>query len=380
MKRIFLLLLSCSFYHLPAQFSCRGVVNVSLATDGTARLMPAFLTDYVPTGGERLSISPDRIFTCADIGTPITVTVTLTNGDRINTCTSIVNIEDKIIRPPLTLAAYSSVNVRLGLGTTMALRPEMFLVGPRCEGCTYTLEPSSVSCDNVGTPVVVRIRVRDQFCRENSVFSTLNVAGGIGCTIRMSMRFFRPNRIFPIGGRVPFFVELEQLQKKNDFKTIYSHFFISKDKRLFLKNSLYVGSEKLNANQKQKKTEVQIPQQLAEGQYYLIGVLSDSPQLKEAMESASTTSLEFYISGNGQGYVFSNTNSIQSINKQGDLLFIENFSGGEVRIFDLNGQLIKAVKTEKDTPVSINDLQKGILIIQAVSAGGEVQVHKVYNH
>ena len=129
MKYVYSLLLCFILSIGNAQVSCRTTINLSLGLDGTATLSPLDLLDTMP--GFRYSLSPNRVYTCADIGTSQMVTLTRStlNGIFSGSCTTMVRIEDKILRPPLTISAISSLNVNLGFGRRTTLTPEMFLVG-----------------------------------------------------------------------------------------------------------------------------------------------------------------------------------------------------------------------------------------------------------
>lgn len=361
-----------------AQVACVTQLNLSLDNDGRGSLSPAALLVSVPEPGFTYSISPNRIYTCADIGTPqyVTVTKRTLTGDFTGSCTTLVMIEDKIERPPLTLAVSSSVNVNLGFGRRRTLTPEMFLIGTPCPGCTYTITPSSVSCAEAGTFVPVTITVTSQFCQVASVFSRVNVVGGIGCALRMSIFPFWPNRSYLPGSNLPFYVNLDQLSKKSNFKQVYAHFYISSDKSLNTKNAIYLGNEKLNANQKQKKSSIVLPKQMNDGYYYVVGILTDSPIIEFPDLNSDFSSFEFIVKSSGQSQIVSQSTSISG---HGHQIFIDGFEGGEVKIYDINGHYLKRVQIDKGDDVNLEGITKGILLIQAISRNGEVSTHKYLN-
>ncbi len=360
-----------------AQVSCRTTINLSLGEDGTATLSPLDLSGSPLEPSAIYTISPNRVYTCADIGTPQIVTLTRWTmfGIFAGSCVTTVIVEDKIVRAPLTISAFSSLNVNLGFGSTRTLTPAMFLVGSPCIGCTYTVSPSAVSCADVGTVTNVLITVRDQFCQENSVFSAVNTTGGIGCSMRMSFVPFWINRSYLPGGNLPFFIELEQLTKKPNFKQVYAHFYISKEKTFDIKNSIYVGNEKLNFNQKQKKSSIQLPQQVNGGYYYLIGVLTDSPKIGIPDPNSNFNTMEFLVKSSDQALVSTAT----SLSSRGQQIYIDGFEGGEVRIYNINGSLLKSLQLNEGDPLNLEGINKGILIIQTIAKSGEVSTNKYLN-
>jgi hypothetical protein len=359
-----------------AQVSCISQLNLSLDTEGRASLTPASLLVSVPEPGFTYSISPNRIYTCADIGAPqyVTVTRSTLSGDFVGSCTTLVMVEDKIPRLPLTVSVVPA-SVNLGFGRTRTLTPEMFLVGSPCLGCLYTITPSSISCTDVGAPVNVSISVRDQFCQETTVTTTVTTLAGLGCSMRMSFVPFWINRSYLPGGNLPFFIELEQLTKKPNFKQVYAHFYISKEKTFDIKNSIYVGNEKLNFNQKQKKSSIQLPQQVNGGYYYLIGVLTDSPKIGIPDPNSNFNTMEFLVKSSDQALVSTAT----SLSSRGQQIYIDGFEGGEVRVYNINGSLLKSLQLNEGDPLNLEGINKGILIIQTIAKSGEVSTNKYLN-
>jgi hypothetical protein len=375
---IFSLLLNYQIYS--QAIGCRSNINVALDIDGNATLSPEMIMFTEPIPGFSYSVSPNRVYTCEDIGIVHYVLVIETNaaGEEINSCFSNITIEDKLDRPPLNLAVISVLNVNLGVGNSRPLTPDMFLTGPPCEGCTYTVTPSSVTCDNIGTPLTVVIEVRDQFCQENSIFSTVNTFGGIGCSVSMSILPFWRNRMFFPGDPLPFFINLSQLTKKPNYKEVFVHFFLSEDQNFNLNTSIYVGIEKLNANQKQKKSKVQIPEQIGNGKYFLHGVLSESKNFDQQVLTANAF-MEFLI-GTPNGNLVSGLSSSQQISVNQHQITLNEFSGGEIKIYSIQGYLLKSLTIKEGESFTVNDLAKGILIIQSRNSLGEVKSSKYFNY
>ena len=96
MKFIYTYLFCLFIISVKAQVACKSAINVSLSAEGTATLSPIMLLNDLPEPGFIYTISPNRIYTCTDIGTPqyVTVTRSTLGGVFAGSCTTLITIED----------------------------------------------------------------------------------------------------------------------------------------------------------------------------------------------------------------------------------------------------------------------------------------------
>jgi predicted thioesterase len=136
-------------------------ITVQLLADGTASIVPSQIdngsTDACGIATRTLNISS---FSCINVGTPVTVTLTVTdvNGNSANS-TAVVTVEDNIAPNVIT----QNITVQLLADGTASIVPSQIDNGSTdaCGIATRTLDISSFSCINVGTPVTVTLTVTD---------------------------------------------------------------------------------------------------------------------------------------------------------------------------------------------------------------------------
>ena len=190
--------------------------------------------------------------------------------------------------------------------------------------------------------------------------------------MRMTFVPYWKNRSYNPGGKLPFNIDLEQFSKKSNFKQVFAHFYISQDKTFDVQNSIYLGNEKLNQKQKRSFIQLRLPQQLNDGVYFLIGVLKDSNDTGTPDPNSNFTTMKFLVNASDQSLVSTST-SLSSVGQQ---IYIEGFDGGEVRIYNINGSLLKTMQLKEGDPLNLEGITKGILIIQTIAKNGEVSINK----
>jgi len=165
----------------PPIIACSSDVNISLDADGVVELVGGFFLEFIADNcNTTTTVSPASV-SCADIGTPIVATITVTDdGGNSATCFSNVVVEDKT---PVVAVCQSEVNISLDFDGTVELEAE-FLTEGLDDNCplTTTVSPASVSCADLGTPVVATVTVTDVNGATNSCFSTITVEDKIGPT------------------------------------------------------------------------------------------------------------------------------------------------------------------------------------------------------
>jgi hypothetical protein len=277
---IALITLFISFQNLSAQIACIADVIVSLDDDGNARLRPQYLLASPIDPLAIYTMTPDRVFTCRDIGTPILITIYKRRGGVTESCTSTINIDDKIPRPVFTLSTVSPARINLGFASERPISPSLFVSPGTCEGCTFTILPTRTNCDNTNAPLSVTITATDRFCRTSTRDGlSLITIPGIGCFLRMSIRQVFLNRAYFINDQVPVEIQLTQLVKKQPSNQVFSHYFVSQNPFLDTKKAVYAGYDKLNANQKSNKGSVKLNGTISTGKKYLFAILTDNSKV-----------------------------------------------------------------------------------------------------
>ena len=104
--------------------ACFETLDIALGPDGTRILDPADFLASLPNSTSTYSLSKSY-FTCADVGTPQTVTVyEWRGGISYDTCFVIVNVEDKFFPPVCSfpgLACFETLHIALGPDGTRTL-------------------------------------------------------------------------------------------------------------------------------------------------------------------------------------------------------------------------------------------------------------------
>ncbi len=154
MRIVFLGLLTLLTYsNMNAQctLACYSDINLSLDATGNATITAEDVLGFYGPACGTLIVEPSS-FDCSDIGSPVVYTVTdLETG---NVCWG--NIHVKYIVGAMT--CYANVNVALGPSGSLTLTSDMLLYDPP-GACIpdAIISPSTVSCADIGTPVLVTI-------------------------------------------------------------------------------------------------------------------------------------------------------------------------------------------------------------------------------
>jgi len=125
---------------------------VQLDASGNATITPGDIDNG--STGSNLTYSLDvDTFTCSDVGTPVTVTLTVTDDASMSdTCTATVTVED--VTPPTALC--QNFTVTLSAAGTASITPADIDNGSNdaCGIASTTLDVSTFSCINVGANTV----------------------------------------------------------------------------------------------------------------------------------------------------------------------------------------------------------------------------------
>ena len=163
---------------------CFANLNVSLDLSGEA-LLPGDALDAGSsddTGIASFSLSQDY-FTCADIGAPIPVIMTVTDLDgNTNSCWGNILIEDKISP---TMVCLATVNATVDAGGSVTITPDM-LDGGSFDNCSinFSIPPTTYTCADVGSSNTILLTGTDPGGNTNTCWSTVNVVDNILPTAR----------------------------------------------------------------------------------------------------------------------------------------------------------------------------------------------------
>ncbi|GAA3605312.1 gliding motility-associated C-terminal domain-containing protein [Flavivirga amylovorans] len=136
-------------------------ITVQLAPNGLATISPEDLNDgsgHNCGHGAALTLSLDRdTFTCSDVGTPVTVTLTATSGNQTDISTAVVTVENNTNN---LVAAAKDMTVQLNADGEASISPGEIDNGSG-SGCNNTnpislsLDRNVFTCDDVGMATVV---------------------------------------------------------------------------------------------------------------------------------------------------------------------------------------------------------------------------------
>ena len=132
-------------------------ITVELGANGQATILPEDVDNgsaYGCDGTPELSLDIDT-FDCSDVGTPVTVTLTATQGTESATATALVTVEES----PLVANA-KDIIVELGANGQATISPEDVDDGSvyGCDGTPeLSLDIDTFDCSDVGTPVTVTL-------------------------------------------------------------------------------------------------------------------------------------------------------------------------------------------------------------------------------
>ena len=161
-------------------------ITVELAPNGLATISP----EEVDNGsghncdhGAAVTLSLDRdTFTCSDVGTPVTVTLTATSGNQTDISTAVVTVENNINSP---VAIAKDITVQLNADGRASISPRQIDNGSG-SGCTNTgtislsLDKSVFTCQDVGTPVMVTLTA-EQGTNTATATATVTVEASGNC-------------------------------------------------------------------------------------------------------------------------------------------------------------------------------------------------------
>ncbi len=144
-----------------SQLQCIERINFALGLDGTFQASPTMFLASSPDPTSTYSLSKS-LFTCADIGALQTVALyELKGGIIVDTCFTIVNVEDKFISPLCPLSCIGNLNVTLGPDGFATLEPTMLLSSIPNPNSTYSLSKSVFTCDDIGIGLMWNVVVSE---------------------------------------------------------------------------------------------------------------------------------------------------------------------------------------------------------------------------
>ena len=136
-------------------------ITVQLDASGAATITPADIDNGSSDacGNDTLTLDVTS-FDCTNVGTPVTVTLTVTdvNGNQA-TGTAVVTVEDNVAPAVVT----KDITVQLDASGAATITPADIDNGSSdaCGNDTLTLDVTSFDCTSVGTPVTVTLTVTD---------------------------------------------------------------------------------------------------------------------------------------------------------------------------------------------------------------------------
>lgn len=146
--------------------TCNNQVNVSLNASGNAALTPEMLIVNADDNCDLAYTLSTTSVDCTDIGLPIDVTITATDsGDNVVTCVTTVIVEDKLAPTAICLSA---INVSLGIDGTASITSGDVNAGSfdnctEAANLTYSLSPSTFTCEDIGGAISVNMEVTDAY-------------------------------------------------------------------------------------------------------------------------------------------------------------------------------------------------------------------------
>lgn len=162
----FLSLLTFAQAYSQCTLACKADINVSLDPSGNATLTPENVLDFYGPSCGTLTLAPSS-FDCSDIGSPVYYTVT--DDATGNVCYG--NIHVRYIVG--AMACFASINVALPSSGIAILEGYFILADPPADCIPgLIINPPTVSCDDIGTPVVVTVTDPDS---GNSCWSEITV-------------------------------------------------------------------------------------------------------------------------------------------------------------------------------------------------------------
>lgn len=166
--------------------NCHGTRTFALTTTGPNTVPPTLVnnnsTDNCGTGALVMTTTPT--VSCANIGTPVTVTLTVKDAsNNQDQCTSSVTVTDGV-NPTAVCKPTASFSLASAGANTI---PGTVLNNGSSDNCTasgsltFTTSPT-VTCANIGTPVTVTLTVRDAANNTSTCTSSITVTDGVDPT------------------------------------------------------------------------------------------------------------------------------------------------------------------------------------------------------
>ncbi|MEH6538424.1 MAG: HYR domain-containing protein, partial [Psychroserpens sp.] len=117
-------------------------------------------------------------FTCADVGSPVTVELTVTdNNDNVSTCTTTVTVEDNV--PPTALCKPATVQLDANGEASITITDIDNGSNDACGIASRTLDITAFTCADVGSPVTVELTVTDNNGNISTCEALVTVLGDI---------------------------------------------------------------------------------------------------------------------------------------------------------------------------------------------------------
>lgn len=390
-----------SAFTLNAQLICKEAVNLSLSFEGTGDLRPIDLLDSPINPTHTYTLS-ESFFNCADVDHSYTLIVEERSGTTlINSCRSIVTVEDKIDNGPCDIVRAWCITdtepVLLNSSGEVTITPEIVSGGPVSLAYDYSVSPSNFDCGGVGAQTV-----------------TLTVTGANGITASCSreviiatppfpswtcLRFFLrdiqflPSGIFANvinpGIIVPFNLKIEKsLDIKKSLSTTFT-MVLSKDKEISKDDQILMNQNiqfKPKEFVKSIDSKFQLPQNTQVGEYYLLADMTTSNK-KEKI------GFEKYIMPVIVGYNENGSNAIGNRNKststdikiypnpfdqQLQITQLSSNTTSKIGIVDMTGKLWISTKVEGESiSLNTNTLPSGVYIAKVTSVDQVTQIFKL---
>ncbi len=158
----------------PPTALCLGI-TVELDASGTVTITAGDIDDGSSDncGIDTMTVSPDT-FDCSDVGTPVSVTLTVTDeSGNTDTCIALVTVEDNIDPTAVCL----DITVELDASGDASITAGDIDLGStdNCGIDTMSVSPDTFDCSDVGTPVTVTLTVTDDSGNTDSCTATVTV-------------------------------------------------------------------------------------------------------------------------------------------------------------------------------------------------------------
>jgi len=155
-------------------------LDVYLNASGNATITPTDVDNGSIDNCGSPTLSLDRsIFSCADLGTPVSVILSATDGSgNVASCTSLITVHDTI-RP---VVSCQDIDVYLDASgnATLTATDLVNAASDNCSTPTLSINVSTFSCADLATPVNVTLTATDAVGNTNTCIATVTVLDTIG--------------------------------------------------------------------------------------------------------------------------------------------------------------------------------------------------------